>query len=99
MHNNLTIYISKGNNEQKDSLQGELVGHSNYTLLVNGNYSIRQLIDVLLSLWYDVVDRSSRKRTVSQEQQRSGRSGDRRGVCERCHQHCGHSVLLHSCQE
>ena len=45
MRNNLTIYVSRGNNAQAAGLEGQLISHGNYTLLVNGDYSICQLID------------------------------------------------------
>lgn len=45
-NNNLTIYIAKGNKSMKNCLIGKQLTHHNYTLLLNGSCSIRQMIDV-----------------------------------------------------
>lgn len=45
-NNNLTVYIAKGNKALKSCLVGKQVTHHNYTLLLNGSCSIRQMIDV-----------------------------------------------------
>ena len=44
--NNLTIYVAKGNNGLENCVNGHLVSNHNYTLVINGNLSIRQMIDV-----------------------------------------------------
>lgn len=45
-NNNLTVYIAKGDKSMKSCLVGKQVTHHNYTLLLNGSCSIRQMIDV-----------------------------------------------------
>lgn len=44
--NNLTIYYTKNNNSLAQGITGKLVGNHNYQLLVNGDCSMTQLIDV-----------------------------------------------------
>ena len=46
--NNLTIYVAKDNNNLENCVNGHLVSNHNYTLVINGNLSIRQMIDVNL---------------------------------------------------
>ena len=44
--NNMTIYFAKNNNASEQGISGKLVGNHNYQLIVNGNCSMSQLIDV-----------------------------------------------------
>lgn len=51
--NNLTIYVARGNSSLENCVNGHQVSTHTYSLVINGNCSIRQMIDVCLIVSYD----------------------------------------------
>ena len=47
--NNLTIYVARGNSSLENCVNGHQVSTHTYSLVINGNCSIRQMIDVGVS--------------------------------------------------